>query len=209
VFLPGSFAMAEGYIKFHAVWDKGNPVAPDFLADLIATRQRLFQLGLIGAGPDGVGYGNISKRYDARGRFVISGTATGHLETLGPEHFSLVAEADIPANKVYCTGPALASSESMSHAAVYQTCPEINAVIHIHDSRLWERWIGRAPTTPGSATYGTPEMAFSIMELLADPVLREWKFIVMGGHPEGCIFFGKNLPEAFDALWNRSKDFVF
>lgn len=193
--------MGEGYIKFQAAWEKGDPADPAFLADLIAARKQLFKMGLIGAYPDGVGYGNISKRRDARGQFAISGTATGHLETLGPEHFSLVVGADIAANRIYCAGPALASSESLTHAAVYQTCPEVNAVIHIHDRGLWEQWVNKAPTTIGSAAYGTPEMAFSIAKLLADPILREWKFLVMAGHPEGCISFGKNLNEALDALF--------
>lgn len=190
----------EGYIKFQADWAKAEALPRAFLSDLIEARDRLHELGLIGVYPDGVGYGNISKRWDAEGRFAISGTATGHLKNLGPEHFSLVAQVDIPSNRLRCQGPALASSESMSHAAIYLQCPDINAVIHVHDSDLWEKWIGKAPTTPESASYGSPEMAEAISELLADPVGKAWKFLVMAGHREGCISFGKDLEEALKAL---------
>ena len=190
----------DGYIKFHADWEKGEAPDASFLADMIAVRSKLFRLGWIGVYPDGVGFGNISKRLDPQGRFAISGTATGHLEALSPAHFSLVTEADLAANRVSCAGPVLASSESMSHAAVYKSCPEAGGVIHIHDRKLWEQWIRRAPTTPVSATYGTPEMAFSIMDILADPALRAWKFLVMAGHPEGCISFGKDVWEALEVV---------
>ena len=192
--------MQEGYVKFHADWVKGAPVDESFLADMISVRKEMLRLGWIGAYPGGPGYGNISKRLDAAGRFAISGTATGHLEELGPEHFSLVTEADIPANRVCCTGPVMASSESMSHAAVYRSLPEAGGLIHIHDPLLWEKWKGKAPTTAEHAAYGTAEMAISIMELLKDPASLQWRFIVMAGHPEGCIAFGKDLFEARDAL---------
>lgn len=190
----------EGYIKFQADWVKSEALPLLFLSDLIETRGLLYEMGLIGVYPEGVGYGNISKRWDASGRFAISGTATGHLKNLGPEHFSLVTQIDIPSNRLHCQGPALASSESMSHAAIYLGCPDINAVIHVHDLAMWEKWIGKAPTTPESASYGSPEMAEAISELLADPSRKTWKFLVMAGHREGCISFGKDLEEAMEAL---------
>lgn len=190
----------EGYIKFRADWDKAPAPPAPFLEDLIAVRSQLHKRGLIGMYPDGIGYGNISKRWDAEGRFVISGTATGGLEPLLPEHFTLVESVDVANNQLHCAGPVLASSESMSHAAVYRQCPEVNGVIHFHSPGLWERWLEKAPSTPASAAYGTPEMAFAIMELLAKPENRSWKFFVMGGHREGCIAFGSDLWDAVDAL---------
>lgn len=186
----------EGYIKFSADWEKGPPPDAGFLSDMIAVRSELFRRRLIGQYPDGIGYGNISKRWDAAGRFVISGTATGGVEPLTAAHFTLVTETDVPRNRVCCTGPILASSESMSHAAIYRARPEVNGVIHLHDIGLWTRWKDRAPTTSDSIPYGTPEMALAIGRL----EMREWKFFVMGGHREGCISFGKDLWEALEVI---------
>ncbi|MBK8491834.1 MAG: class II aldolase/adducin family protein [Saprospirales bacterium] len=192
--------MEEGYIKFKVDWDKGEPVAEAFLEELIQVRKQVYQAGWIGVYPDGVGYGNISKRWDSKGRFVISGTATGHLEDLSPAHFSLVTEAVSAENSIHCVGPVLASSESMSHAAIYRHCPEVQGVIHIHDLALWKKWINRAPTTPESVTYGSPEMADAISRLLDDPAQRDWQFFVMAGHREGCMAYGKDLGKALEVL---------
>ena len=193
----------EGYIKFHAEWTKGEPLPAVFLEDLIEVRLALRGLGLIGAYPDGVGFGNISKRWDAEGRFVISGTATGHLEELGAAHFTLVTDVFFEENRLCCRGPILASSESMSHAAVYRQCPEVGAVVHIHSLSLWEKCLGIAPTTDAGALYGTPEMAFSIARLLEDPQARAWQFLVMSDHREGCIAFGKDLREALEVIYHK------
>lgn len=198
----------EGYIKFSADWEKAPPPPAHFLEDLIAVRSELYKMRLIGMYPGGVGYGNISKRWDQEGRFVISGTATGGVEPLSPAHFTMVESADIANNLLHCAGPVMASSESMSHAAVYRQCPEVNGVIHIHSAGLWERWLEKAPTTPASAAYGTPEMAFAIMELLEQPQRRAWKFFVMGGHREGCIAFGSDLWDAFEHIRSREKPAV-
>lgn len=190
----------EGYIKFHAEWERGEPLSADFLEDMIEARRELRRLGLIGVYSDGVGFGNISKRWDAEGRFVISGTATGHLKELGATHFTLVSDVFFDENRLRCRGPILASSESMSHAAVYRQCPEVGAVVHIHSLTLWEKWLGKAPSTDAGALYGTPEMALSIARLLEDPQARDWRFLVMSDHREGCIAFGKDLREALKVI---------
>jgi altronate dehydratase len=64
----------------------------------------------------------------------------------------------------------------------------------------------KAPTTPESVPYGTPEMAYAIMQLLEDPVQAQWKFLIMAGHQEGCMAFGKDLQQAFEILTNLSKN---
>ena len=46
-----------------------------------------------------------------------------------------------------CIGPIQASSASLTHAAIYQANPDINAVIHVHDRDLWENLLDRVPTT--------------------------------------------------------------
>ncbi len=194
--------MDEGYIKFQAQWKKAEVLPLECLEKLLYWRDFLYQKGLIGVYENGVGYGNISQRWNAKGQFIISGSMTGHLQRLSNDHFTLVTKVDIAKNTVWCAGPIIASSESMSHAVIYQECPEIQGIMHVHHARLWEKLLRKIPTTDASATYGSPEMAYSIIELLQKTDLRKQKIFVMEGHPEGIFAFGESLYEAGNTLLN-------
>ena len=77
----------EGYIKFQCHWEKATASQKD-LSELIHWRNKLFQMGLIGHYPDiNVGFGNISQKMEGK-QFIISGTQTGHIEHIQPEHFT-------------------------------------------------------------------------------------------------------------------------
>ena len=84
----------------------------------------------------------------------------------------------------------------MSHAIVYSTLPEMNAVIHIHHKIFWNNLLDKVPATPENIEYGTPEMATAIQELLGIPSVLDRRVIVMAGHQDGILFFGKHLDEA-------------
>jgi len=187
----------KGYIQFQCEWEDAPPPAAP--ADLIAWRDRLHGLDLIGVYPDGIGYGNISVRLKDDS-FLISGTATGHLPHLGQEHFADVVGFDIAANAVRCRGRVKASSESLSHAAVYVNDPTARAVIHVHHLPTWESLRGRVPTTDAAAEAGTPRMADAIADLLRRPGVIAGGFFVMGGHREGLVAFGSALDAAGERL---------
>ncbi len=191
--------MKEGYIKFHVNWEKSAPPAPEELGDLCYWRDELKRLNLIGVYEDGIGFGNISRRSDAE-RFIISGSSTGHVETIQPEHFTAVTQVDTQNNTVWCSGPIVASSETMSHAVLYKELPEIRGVVHVHDAISWEQLLDKVPTTSPGATYGTPEMACSIARLIHHSDLPSRKIFVMRDHEEGIFTFGKNLEEAVNVL---------
>ena len=92
-------------------------------------RQKLYAAGLIGEYvEERIGFGNISIRSADHGQFLITGTQTGNLATTTEEHYSLVTSYDIAGNKVWCSGPLQASSEAMTHAAIYELDPAIGAV---------------------------------------------------------------------------------
>lgn len=191
-----SMSSEEGYIKFDARW-KQRPAFPEReLEELQHWRRRLYDLQLIGAYDDGVGYGNISVRRDQSPQFYISGSATGNFHTLTAEHYALVTEVDIDQNRLYCEGPVVASSESMSHAVIYRALPWVGGVIHVHHLGMWEQLLHRVPTTDASATYGSPEMAYSIIDLIGNTDLPKRRIFVMEGHQEGIFTFGKDLDEA-------------
>ncbi len=187
----------EGYVKYVSDWTQGP--APDREAtDLLETwRQPLYQAGLIGHYTAlGVGFGNISVRCRGTGQFVISGTQTGHLARTSAADYALITAIDIDENRVSCTGPVQASSESLTHAAIYALSSGINAVVHVHSRMLWDRLRGRLPTTGAGIAYGTPEMAHEFARLYRNTDFATNGIAVMAGHDEGIVGIGQSLEEA-------------
>jgi ribulose-5-phosphate 4-epimerase/fuculose-1-phosphate aldolase len=194
--------MEEGYIKFKAEWHKSPPMSLRHFKNLNIWRDRLYDLGLIGAYENGIGFGNISERFDKKGSFLITGSATGNYSSLTSVHYCLVSRVFIQENRLICYGPVLASSESMSHAVIYSECPEVKGVIHVHHAELWNHLLDKVPATDKSAPYGSPEMAEQIINLLRFTNLKEKKIFVMAGHEEGIFTFGRSLDEAGTVLLN-------
>ena len=158
-------------------------------------RSILYKLGLIGMYPDGIGFGNISVQTDG-GSFLITGSATGQFATLNQSHYSMVSESSFEDNSISCKGLTKASAESLTHAAIYRAIPEVGAVVHAHCLWLWEKLLNHYPTTSGEIEYGTPEMALAVQSLAAEMGMSDENIIIMGGHREGILAFGKNLKEA-------------
>lgn len=187
----------EGYIKYKSHWTQGLAPDRDAAEELNESRRLLFAADLVGHYPDlNVGYGNISMRAKTPGQFLISGTQTGHIEETTEQHYSLVTDYNIAANEVRCTGPVQASSEAMTHAAIYELDPSIGAVVHVHSKPLWEQHLNQLPTTRSDIGYGTPEMAREFQRLYEETRFRTDGIAVMGGHEEGLIGIGKSLRDA-------------
>ncbi|MCI0516371.1 MAG: class II aldolase/adducin family protein [Woeseiaceae bacterium] len=187
----------EGYTKFECDWTECE--LPKFREtdELCRWRRPLHDAGLIGIYADaGIGFGNISMRIGSGPEFLISGTQTGHLRDVGPQHFSLVTNADPERNRVSCRGPVQASSESMTHAALYQTDSSIMAVVHVHSKLLWNGLAGLIPTTDPAVAYGTPEMAREFARLWRESDFRTTGIAVMGGHEEGLVSIGETMAVA-------------
>ncbi len=190
----------DGYIKFKCDWTKSDPLPPQKIRKLNDWRRRLYRLGLLGVYENGIGYGNVSVRDNMEGQFIITGTQTGSLSVLTEQHYTLVYHFDLDRNILSCEGPIEASSESLTHAVLYQISPEINAVIHVHQKTLWRKLLNRVPTTSEKAAYGTPEMAREVERLFKHSKVAEKGIFVMGGHEEGIVTFGKSLQEAGKVL---------
>jgi L-ribulose-5-phosphate 4-epimerase len=170
------------------------------LAELNAYRRKLLDLRLIGVDPKGIGFGNLSVRDGATDNFYITGSATGGIHELTLPDYAKVVACDFERNRVRYEGSALPSSESLTHAAIYESDANAGAVIHCHDSKLWAAVLNEAPTTSKAADYGTPEMANEIMQLFARTDVQSRKIVVMAGHEAGIVTFGKDLEEAFAVL---------
>ncbi|MEZ4985641.1 MAG: class II aldolase/adducin family protein [Saprospiraceae bacterium] len=192
--------MDEGYIKFRADWVPSKAVENPLVTALLHWRQACYERQWIGAYAPGIGYGNISIRITGSDRFYITGSATGQLPRLNASHIAKVISVDIPDNSLQCDGPIIASSESMSHAVIYRTLPDVQGIIHAHHKGIWERWLHQAPTTDAQAAYGTPAMADSIVALLQHGKAADTGFFVMAGHEDGIFAFGTGLKDAFEVM---------
>ena len=159
-----------------------------------------------GLGSNGVGFGNLSVRDGREDGFHITGSATGGLPELTATDCVRVVAYDFARNWLRYEGAAIPSSESLTHAAIYESDPSTSAVIHCHDSGLWATLLDCARTTSKSVPYGTPEMAYEIMRLFKETDVRSRKILVMAGHEGGIVTFGENLEDAFDVLMRERRE---
>ncbi len=192
----------EGYIKYRCHWVNTPSVTAAEIVELNQCRQQLYQLGLIGQYDNGIGFGNLSIRVPATNtiNFIISGTQTGGIPNLTTQHYTRVTEFDWQQNFVSCQGLIKASSETLTHAAVYCANPQVKAVVHVHQLQLWQQLIDRVATTARNCAYGTPAMAEEIIRLCQQQMVQQQKIIVMSGHSEGIITFGSTLTEATQVI---------
>lgn len=203
----------EGVIKFDAQheytrlsWDgEGSRVA-----SLFAWREVFRGLGLLGQEPgryEGLGFGNLSARLPSRTRaaghrrFLITCTQTSGAEVMDPEQLCVIERYELQAHRVVSRGPCLPSSESMTHAALYDADSELGFVFHVHAPAIW----GAAdalglPCTAERVEYGTPAMALEVRRVYRGGAGRKGQVIVMRGHEDGVLAFGATAQEAGSAL---------
>ena len=191
----------EGYTKYQCHWQRTSPLPTEVLTPLIHCRNRLYEVGLVGFYPEaGVGYGNLSMRAPGFEKFVISGTQTGHIPRTDAGHYALVTDYDINANQVSCSGPVQASSEALTHGAIYQLAPTIGAVVHVHSAQLWQAIKHQLPTTAATVPDCTPDMAREFLRLYNETDLPDTRVAVMAGHAEGIVAFGSDVQQATERI---------
>jgi len=196
------------YIKFSCERAATGITSFGGLAELNVYRRKLLDLRLIGVDPNGIGFGNLSVRDGATDNFYITGSATGGIHELTLADCAKVVACDFERNCVQYEASALPSSESLTHAAIYESDATAGAVIHCHDSKLWSAVLNEAPTTSKAAEYGTPELAHEIMQLFKRTDVPSRKIIVMAAHEAGILTLGKDLEEAFAVLMSERKGAV-
>ena len=197
-------AEREGVVKYRAEHRQEalDGALAAVAAGLAAWRHPLRALGWIGREEgryDGYGFGNLSARLrPGRRPFVVTGSQTGGVERLGLDGFAVVEDWDLDANRLWSRGPVAASSESLTHAALYAASPRVGAVFHVHAPELWRhRGAPGLPETDPAVPYGTPEMAREVE--------RAWReqaagLIAMGGHEDGLLAWGTTPDRAGGAL---------
>lgn len=190
----------DGYIKYTSTRRDGMVQSSAELDNLNRARTTLFDLGLIGVYDNGVGYGNLSIRADAGNQFVITASATGAQRTLSVGQFCLVESFSVDDNHVQSMGSLPASSESMTHGAIYAARADVQCVIHVHSRMLFDYLLDSgAPATPADVPYGTPAMARTVAQLVARQPNLPTVF-VMAGHIDGVVGYGADTASTVDAL---------
>jgi ribulose-5-phosphate 4-epimerase/fuculose-1-phosphate aldolase len=188
------------YIKFTCEQAATEITRFGALAELNAYRRKLLHLRVIGVNANGIGFGNLSIRDSATKNFYITGSATGRKPELTLADCARVVGYDFEKNWLRYEGSAIPSSESLTHAAVYESDAKAGSVIHCHDSKLWAALLNKAPTSSKAVDYGTPEMACEVTRLFNVTDVQSTKILVMAGHEGGIVAFGKDLEEAFAIL---------
>ena len=168
--------------------------------ELDAARTTLHDAGLIGVYPSGIGYGNISLRL-AGNLFLISGSGTGSSRLLGKQGYSLVHAFDPLKNTVASFGPIQASSESMTHGAVYGAANKARCVIHIHSPFLFTSLLAKGfPRTPESVAYGTPALSREVARLITEELSPSEGVFVTAGHNEGVFTYGESIASTLNLI---------
>ncbi len=199
----------EGVIQFAAEhqWCELSAARHETLVrELGGWRQIFVQTGLLGSDAlryQGLGFGNLSGRVtppslsQGHRRFLITGSQTGEHDELTLENFALVLRYCNAENRVQSRGGCLPSSESMTHGSFYDLTPMIRYVFHVHAPAIWQEAARlRLPTSHSDIAYGTPEMAREVERLFRSSILSETRVMVMGGHADGVIGFGRTAQEA-------------
>lgn len=197
----------DGVIKYdRSQFQLSDPLKTDEFRDLEKWRKTLYNIKLIGEYlPDKIGYGNISQKMDyqvfektTQPQFLITGTQTGGLSDLTGKHYTRVLNFDFNKWSVKVLGPVEASSEALTHAAIYKSNSNINCVFHIHNKDIWSGMIRENyPFTPAEVPYGTSEMADSVIACVGQ---NQEGLIVMKGHEDGVISYAHSMEKAGELI---------
>jgi L-ribulose-5-phosphate 4-epimerase len=191
------------YIKFTRECAAAKLISFDGLAELNACRGKLLRRGLIGMDANGIGFGNLSIRDGTN--FYVTGSATAGLPELSLADCARVVNYDFKKNWLRYEGAAIPSSESLTHAAVYESDRQAGAVIHCHDSKLWATLLNLVPSSAQAVEYGTADMAREVTRLFEVTDVQSRKIFVMAGHEGGIVTFGQDLEEALAVLMREWK----
>lgn len=200
----------DGVIKYDRTnFTESGPLDEALWKEIESWREKLFKLNLIGEYPtEKVGFGNLSKiiKWNKKAEFVITGTQTGKYSNLTGDHYTLVTGYDLEGMKLQQVGPLEASSEALTHAAVYESNKRIKAVFHIHSTVIWEEMIKSGyDATPTNVPYGTIEMANCVGELIANNTSG---LIVMKGHQDGVIAYSDSMDHCGELILEIADKFL-
>lgn len=198
----------EGTIRFaYALEPPAGPVADDaLLAALSGWRAVLKRLAVLGQDParyHGLGFGNVSARDPRRpDEFVITASQTAGADELTDAELVRITHSNPTRFWVDACGHQPPSSETLTHAMVYQADSSISWVFHGHCPDIWQRATElELPVTAEDVPYGTPAMAQAVAYLLEVHPARPAVFATLG-HEDGVFACGATADHTGAALVN-------
>ncbi|MDD4973204.1 MAG: class II aldolase/adducin family protein [Bacteriovorax sp.] len=205
----------DGVIKYdRSNFTQCNPIdLVEYLA-LEYWRKKLFKLNLIGEYPEaGVGFGNLSELRDysqfhqnSHPQFIITGTQTGKYPELDGNFYTRVLDYDIENLKINMMGPIEASSEALTHAAIYSFNRKIKVVFHIHSQKIWKGMIDdHSDFTAIDIPYGTVEMARATERCIGN---KDFGIFCMHGHEDGVVAYGRTLEETGEIILKIYQQYI-
>lgn len=174
------------------------------LHNMLAWRTVLRRLELLGRTPGrygGLGYGNLSVRDRGRPReFIITASQTAGIRDLGPDGLCRIRDFDLARFRVSAEGTKPPSSESLSHAMIYDADPAIGWIFHVHSPEIWSRAEAlELAAIDAEVAYGSPAMARSVAAVLAAKTERPLVFVTLG-HEDGVFACGRTATETGASL---------
>ncbi len=135
--------------------------------------------------------GNLSFRINpGENKFIITCSQMGFNKELSEDAFAQVFDCNFEQGVVFALGEREPSSESMLHFAIYKSRPEVNAIFHGHSAKILENYSSlKLVETVKEQPYGTPELAFEVLD-----VLKDNNFVVMKNH--GFVSVAETMDEA-------------
>lgn len=197
---------AEGVIKFQ-MRHKYQSVKSDWqeLRQMNAWRHLLFRLQMIGQDDKrygGLAFGNVSRRRGREGaHFWVSATQTSSKAFLSQEELCEVMAYDLQQHILYSRGLAPPSSETLTHASIYQAKAQVSCVIHVHSPDIWlqTHQLGLAHTD-SNISYGTHAMVEATQNLLDGPLSGNCGLYTMLGHEDGVVAFAENIADCAELI---------
>jgi len=199
-------AATEGTIRFaYSLEAPDEPVAgAAVLSELQGWRTILRRLGLLGQTPErygGFGFGNLSTRDGhAPEQFLITASQTSGADHIGYDEVVRIVNANPLRFWVDAQGYQPPSSESLTHAMIYQADARISWIFHGHSPDIWTRArvLGLLATAE-SVAYGSPEMVEAVATLLSAQPELPLTFVTLG-HEDGVFACGGSAQQTGAAL---------
>lgn len=188
----------EGTIRFaYALDTPDGPVAhPAMLAALNGWRAVFRRLGVLGQESGrygGLGFGNLSARDPERpDEFLITASQTAGAPALTDHELVRITHSNPGRFWVDATGHHPPSSETLTHAMLYQADETLAWVFHLHSPDIWQQAEALyLPATGETVPYGSPAMVDAVAGLLTRHPARPLVFVTLG-HLDGVFACGSS-----------------
>lgn len=149
----------------------------------------------------GLGFGNLSVRdRDRPGEFLITASQTAAAPALADEDLVRITHSNPARFWVDARGHQPPSSETLTHAMIYQADITIGWVFHVHCPEIWQQ-AGELglPVTGEQVPYGSAAMVEAVSGLLSAHDTRPLVFATLG-HQDGIFACGASADETGGAL---------